>query len=278
MKKYLLVVILQFSLTALHSQNSDSLTSVALYNEGVILYNQENYLPAISKFERAIKLNKKMTKAYFQNGLSYKRIGSRDESIKNFSKAIDLNPSYLEAYGYRAYAYLEAKMYKRAVADFDAVILLDSLNLCLYISRGEAKFALDDYSGAIEDYEYLMERRTELASSELTLVYFLKGEAEYYDRNTEDAYFDFDGVVARDSLNLEALLYLGVISVEHQYYSEAFKFLDKVLEIDSLNAEALYYRALSTYNLNIGDFGEADLQKSVDLGNERAKKMMKACF
>lgn len=278
MKKYLLVFILQFSLHFLNAQNSDSIAAAALYNEGVVLYNQENYMQAISKFESAIKLNRKMAKAHFQNGLSYKRIGSRKESIKYFSKAIDLNPQYLEAYGYRAYAYFEEEKYKRALADFDAVIQLDSLNLCLYLSRGEAKFALDDYTGAIDDYLYLIERKAELTSSEFAMAIFLKGEAEYFRGNKDDAYMDFSSVVGVESLNSEPLLYLAAISTDYEYYREAIEFLNECLEIDSLNAEALYYRAVCTYNLNIDDFGEADLQKSVDLGYERAKMMMEACF
>jgi tetratricopeptide (TPR) repeat protein len=277
-EKIISLSVLLFSVQVIYSQNSDAMKAEALFNEGIMLYNQQNYTDAISKFERSTNLKNMDAETYFYIGLSYKRLGVLKESIHYFSKAIEQDPSHRDAYGYRAYAYVDAEKYKLALADFDAVIELDSENICLYLSRGIAKAELESYSDAIQDYEYLLDRKTELSSDELTSVYFYKGVAEYLIENDEEAAFDFDMVVSRDSSVSDAFYFLGHISADHEEFRAAISYLDKCLEIDSLDDDALFLRAYSKYNLNIGDFGEADLQLSVELGNKRAEKMMKKCF
>lgn len=279
MKKHLLFLsVLLFAAQILCSQNSDYMKAEALFNEGIMLYNQEKYTDAISKFERAISFKNTDAETYFYIGLSYKRLEVLKESIHYFSKAIEQDSSHRDAHGYRAYAYVDAEKYELALADFDAVIELDSVNLCLYLSRGLVKAELENYNDAIIDYEYLLERKSELSSDELTSVYFYKGVAEYLIENDEEAFFDFDMVVSRDSSVSEAFFYLGHISADHEHYRGAISYLDKCLKIDTTNDQALFIRGYSKYNLNIGDFGEADLKLSEELGNKRAEKMIKECF
>ncbi|MGB6035902.1 MAG: tetratricopeptide repeat protein, partial [Cryomorphaceae bacterium] len=262
-------------------QTSSSAESKALFNEGLVLYNQENYIEAIAKFEKAVKSGDKRAETYFQIGLCYKRLLRITESIRYFSKASGLDSSFSEAYGYRAYAYFDTENYKRALADFNEVIKLDTANICLYLHRGLSKYMLKNYSGAIEDYEHLLARKSQFSEAEVTLFYFFKAEAEYCDRTDVDneifAYMSFQGVVDRDSTFAEAYLYLGYIC--HNFSDEeTIEYMDKYLSLDSSNDEALYLRGSSKFFLGIDDMGEADLRESASLGNKDAKFMLKKEF
>jgi tetratricopeptide (TPR) repeat protein len=137
---------------------------------------------------------------------------------------------------------------------------------------------LKNYRGAVEDYEYLLERKSELNPEEVASAYFYKGEAEYYGNNSDQAYLDFKSVVQIDPSNAEAFLYMSYIRVDQGYYEEAITYLDKCLEIDGSNDQALYLRGWCKHNYEIDDLGEADLQRSVDLGNKYAKQMLKEYF
>lgn len=278
MKKYLFIfLVLQFSANVLFCQNADSTRALDLFHEGVFLYNQDKYYEAISKFESAIKINKKMAEAYFRNGLAYQQLDLHQEVISNYTKAISLNPAHHSAYEYRAYAYMQLEYYQNAIADYNKAIQMDSLSSCMYADRGSAKFALKNFNGAIKDYEHLLEMDSK-SDAEVTRAHFLKGKAHYYAKNMDAAISDFHAVVTRDSLNAEAFLYLGYIGVATGYYSEAITYLDKCLEIDKSNSEALYLRGYCKYDLGMDDLGEADLQKSAGLGDKDAKWMIKKYF
>ena len=277
-RSILLVFIIQFCVTLLFCQSSVSSESEAIFDQGMLLYNQENYEEAITKFGAAAELDGKRAETYFRIGLCYKRLKRVNESIRYFSKAIRLDSSYREAYGYRAYANTDAENYRCALADFNEVIKLDTVNICLYFTRGIVKSNLKNYRGAVEDYNYLLERKSELTTKEITAVYFNKAEVEYYWGKTDQAYRDFKAVVQRDPSNTEAFLYLGYIRIDQGFYEEAIAYLDACLEIDESNHEALYLRGWCKFYLDVEDWGEADLQRSVSLGNRDARAFLKENF
>jgi tetratricopeptide (TPR) repeat protein len=63
------------------------------------------YDKEIEKHSKAIEVNPKDAKAYFERGLRYATIGAYDKAIDDFSNAIRYNPQYAESYVYRGKTY-----------------------------------------------------------------------------------------------------------------------------------------------------------------------------
>ena len=75
------------------------------------------YKKAMKDFDRAIELNPKDARAYYNRGLAYGMLGNDDQAIKDYGMAIDLNPKYADAYCNRGTAYHNLGNYNQATND-----------------------------------------------------------------------------------------------------------------------------------------------------------------
>jgi len=76
----------------------DQYTVVAYYNRGTIKSNLNDYMGAISDFNKAILINPYFENAYFSRGFSKSKLGDNLNAIQDYNKTIEINPSHAEAY------------------------------------------------------------------------------------------------------------------------------------------------------------------------------------
>jgi len=74
------------------AQEKGGKTAIETYNEGILAFNAGDIDNAIKSFEKAIKLDEKFAKAYYQLGMSYLNKGVNDKAIACFKKYLELNP------------------------------------------------------------------------------------------------------------------------------------------------------------------------------------------
>ncbi len=72
----------------------DEKGSDEVFNQGLPLYFQGNYTPAIQAFEEAIRINPENAKAYYFIVYSYYKSGQYKEASIAFQSAYDLNRKY----------------------------------------------------------------------------------------------------------------------------------------------------------------------------------------
>ena len=58
--------------------------------EGDELFEQENYIKAISKYSEAIQLNPKLASAYFQRARCYEELANYEQAIKDYKKYLSV--------------------------------------------------------------------------------------------------------------------------------------------------------------------------------------------
>lgn len=108
-----------------------------LFEQGVKLYEQNEYSKAISKFNEAIKI--KAHQAYYNyRGCALMEEENYNKAIDDFNKAIELAADENSYYYNRAFAYLFKKCYHEAYSDF-----ITALNL----GSEEAKIQLTEIFG-----------------------------------------------------------------------------------------------------------------------------------
>ena len=86
------------------SYESDALIkkSYSLGLEGNIKSKKGDHNGAISDYTKAIKINPKFYRVYFNRGLSKGKLNDYEGAISDFTKAIKINPNYSEAFNNRA--------------------------------------------------------------------------------------------------------------------------------------------------------------------------------
>lgn len=108
--------------------NNSNMLADALYNRGMLYYQDRKNDQAIADFSKAIELppdNPEISlELYLQRGDTYTKMGKTDLAIADFSTAIKLAPDNPEAYYLRAQAYEDKGENALALADYEKVLEL----------------------------------------------------------------------------------------------------------------------------------------------------------
>lgn len=167
---------LLFSVTVFAQQ-----TAVDFLKHGKSLFEKNDYLGAMEKFERAIELDPNLAEAYyfrgrvqlnhdkaeadftkaielkpdypeayFRRGLGNDLNNKRAAAIRDYNKAIELNPKFIDAYMTRAVLYLLDNKGHLAIADYTKVLELKPDGESYYV-RGNSYLEIGEYSKAITD-------------------------------------------------------------------------------------------------------------------------------
>lgn len=97
----------------------------AFYLKGLIFAKQENYVKAITQFNKALNYIPKHEKALYNRALSKGMLDDYDGAIKDLDSCLIINANYTVAYYGKAY-WLEMKGdYTKAITQYEKVISLD---------------------------------------------------------------------------------------------------------------------------------------------------------
>jgi tetratricopeptide (TPR) repeat protein len=66
--------------------------AIAVYNIGVLFFNSGNYEKAVTYLMRAVEIDKELSDAYYQLGMSYLAAGKNQEAREVLEKFLELNP------------------------------------------------------------------------------------------------------------------------------------------------------------------------------------------
>lgn len=95
--------------------------------------------------------------ALFYQGLTSRKLGKLNESLKNFDSLINLSPGNANFHSERGASLFESREYKAALKDMNKAVELEADNSYRYSSRAFIKNTLDDIEGAIADYSKAIE-------------------------------------------------------------------------------------------------------------------------
>lgn len=178
------------------NKKADSLATIAIeeypdrpegYNlKGVALFNEKKYFPADECFTNSIKLDSSNYKAFYNRGKAKYELSKYDEATHDFEKAILLNPKEADIYNNRGLAFAALKKFDKAESDFCQAINLNSKDKSFYFNRAQVRRGLNKLDDAIKDFEV---------------------------------------VLAKDSTNTEAQLWLGISFIESGKKTEGCELL-----------------------------------------------------
>jgi tetratricopeptide (TPR) repeat protein len=118
---------------------------------GYINLNQNN--EAIVVLNKAIKLKKDFSPAYYNRALANYNIKNMRGAIADYSKAIYFDPNDSDSYYNRGLIFLHQNKFKDAISDFSSVIKLCPQKINGYINRARANYGMGEFDKVIQDAE-----------------------------------------------------------------------------------------------------------------------------
>ncbi len=115
-------------------------------------HERKDYGRAIECFNRAIFLEPKFTKAYYNRGVSFYAAGNFQAASKDFLKTLQDDMNNADAWLQAAHSFYMMKDYNKAVNSYGQVIRMQPDYYPAYLYRGHSKFAIEDKEGACYDF------------------------------------------------------------------------------------------------------------------------------
>jgi hypothetical protein len=115
-------------------------------------HERKDYGRAIECFNRAIALEPKFTKAYYNRGVSLYAAGNFQAASKDFLKTLQDDMDNADAWLQVAHSFYMMKDYNKAINSYGQVIRMRPDYYPAYLYRGHSKFAIEDKEGACYDF------------------------------------------------------------------------------------------------------------------------------
>ncbi|MCA9521580.1 MAG: tetratricopeptide repeat protein [Myxococcales bacterium] len=220
--------------------------AVKLLNEGIKQGQKGQFDDAMESFRKAIELDPKYAKAYFNLGLAYQFKKLHPASVPHFLKAIELEPDYALAYYRLGISWFEMEAYKAAIAAYERAIELEKP----HVKKKKSKHLV--------------------ATSYLAI-----GRAQGMLKNYNDAIKAYKDAAETDDSQHEPYYRIATIHIKLKAFAEAEKALLKALEIDKKNGRYYFRLALVYQKLKNKEKKKKALEQSCDNGYKKACRVMK---
>lgn len=130
---------------------------VALNDRGNAYGRRGDHRLALRDFGRIIRLAPDDPDAWYNRGLSHRRMNMLDEAMSDYSQTIALDPEYGKAFNNRGSLLGRKGLFNHAIEDFDRALELVPGSASAWFNRGLAHYSLGHYQQAILDFEQAIE-------------------------------------------------------------------------------------------------------------------------
>ncbi|KIM02537.1 MAG: hypothetical protein KU28_12390 [Sulfurovum sp. PC08-66] len=128
----------------------------AYYNMGIAYFNLKKYDKAVTAYQKAIEINPKDAKVYHSMGVAYAYLNEYDKALTAFQKAIEINPKNDSTYILMGISYGVLNEYDKALTAFQKAVAINPKFDYPYIYMGNAYRNLKEYDKALTAYPVLL--------------------------------------------------------------------------------------------------------------------------
>ncbi|UJB69404.1 tetratricopeptide repeat protein [Acaryochloris sp. 'Moss Beach'] len=238
----------------------------AYFNSGITKRRLNDLPGAIAHYTTAIRLKPTSVDAYNNRGLVRSQLGDKLAAIADFTEAIRLNPQHVQAYNNRGTIYSEVGKKQAAIADYSQAIQIDAQYYEAYFNRGIVQSDLGNTKAAIADYSQVLRLNVNYAQA-----YNNRGIAYFALGNLKQAITDYTEAIRVDAKYARAYTNRGTAQLALGNTQAAIADYTQGIRIDPKYAKA--YENRGTVKSQLGKKQEAiqDLQKAADIYQSQGK-------
>lgn len=233
--------------------------------KGEIARNHGNYYDAIDLFTKAIQLNPKSFKAFFNRAFTYDKIGLYKEAICDYTSTIDIKPNHSFCYYNRGITYNKLGDYKKSIHDFSKAIELEPNKPEFYFNRACLYKNIKNYQSAIEDYNIVIKLFPKL----YTPIYN-RGICYEKLKMNENSIKDFETCIQMAKNNIHPYYHLATIYKNLEQYDTSIKYLKQLIDIKDDYSPA--YHDIGVILTQFGKYETAIqyFNKCIELDNKKS--------
>ena len=235
----------------------DPKLTAAYWQRGISHASKGDHARAIADYEQAILLDPQLADAYYGRGFSKSMQGDHDGAIADYNQAIRLDPKLAAAYWQRGVSYAKKGDQTRAMADYNEAIRLDPKLARAYWDRGNAYEFLNDYDRAIADYDEAIRLQPQMSEA-----YYARGFSYSVKGDFARAIADYDAAIRLNPKAAFVYWRRGTAYSMKGDYGRAIADYDEAIRLNPQLAAAYWQRGVSYANRGdhmraVADYGEA---------------------
>jgi tetratricopeptide (TPR) repeat protein len=235
----------------------DPKLTAAYWQRGISHASKADHARAIADYEQAILLDPQLADAYYGRGFSKSMQGDHDGAIADYNQAIRLDPKLAAAYWQRGVSYAKKGDQTRAMADYNESIRLDPKLARAYWDRGNAYEFLNDYDRAIADYDEAIRLQPQMSEA-----YYARGFSHSVKGDFARAIADYDAAIRLNPKAAFVYWRRGTAYSMKGDYGRAIADYDEAIRLNPQLAAAYWQRGVSYANRGdhmraVADYGEA---------------------
>ncbi|MEL6538112.1 MAG: tetratricopeptide repeat protein [Bacteroidota bacterium] len=135
----------------------ESSSPIALIYEGLSLYNQGAYGPAVAKYSEAIELMPGFPVFHLNRGMAYAKLKNWSAAESDFLNAIRNSPDYAKAYSQLGTVYYRQQKWDQALGQYNNSLRLNPYQAGTYYNRALVHYNLRHKEEACQDLQKAME-------------------------------------------------------------------------------------------------------------------------
>lgn len=216
--------------------NKDKKNGVWPYYLGLLAYDEDNYIEAISFYQKSFEIEADAVLVFYISGC-YMDMGDYRSALDAIDKAMQMKDDDTDYMLRRANILSSLKRYDEAIEQIDKYIEADAEDANGYLGKAECEYDKKDYTSAIEDYTTVT-----VLAPEYMPAYLKRGQSYAAIGKKDLAVKDFEKILETDTVQGSAIRGYALIRLGRN--DDARDCIGKIIETDSIvnsyNVACLY--------------------------------------
>ena len=243
------------------AQGQDNSKADEFYRAGNNSIESGDYSKAIENFTKAIDLNPKDARYFYNRSIGYRYTRRYDLAISDVDKTLELspnlpNPTLAEVYYTKGTLYQEKGDYEKALDFLNRAVLLDFRRAEFFNNRANTYRFLKNYDKALADFD------RSLQIKEYALTYYNRGALHDEKGDNDGAISDYSRAIELSPTYAEAFNNRGLSFQKKGSFDLALQDFAKAISINQKDGVYYFNRAniyskKSNYSLAVEDYTRA---------------------
>ena len=208
-------------------------------------YAEQNYIDALSEYQKIIWANPDNELALFQQGVCFYKLNYSSEAQQNFKKLLENNPDHYNSKYYLALINYENEKFSESIPLFLDLLQYDSKNYEIYNYLGDSYLKTNNLKLALSSYRQSLKLNSYDAN-----IYYQIGLIYEQLLNIEEAIKNYNQAINMDDNNKDLIYRLGMILYQDGQYKKSLEYLRRHLLYQPKDIQVIKILANVLYSLN----------------------------
>ena len=225
------------------------MSEIDLVNEGVELYNNQQFEDSLKKLEEAISVNPKCKEAYFNKGLCHQSLNDNAKALECFDQALNLDPNYTSAIIGKGNSHLRQGDREQALSFFEQAL---SIKENLPLAKSGKSLCLYEL-GKKDEVNEIIDKQIEENTDDY-IPYLIKGNILKEENKLEDTIEQYKNCIKYNKNCYEAFYNMALCQAELNQNDEALTNMEETLKLNSDLPQAIDAKGCILYsNKNVDE-------------------------